>query len=317
MRKFIFWPAVLLLTLFIGGITFALLNASFPSLALPSDANTQTIVVATKDISVRRSITESDLAVREVPLGTVPENAATSIDEIVGMMATSNILHGETILMQQIAVAGEVIQQIALTIPDNKILVPIPIQSQLISVGLVKPGDHVDLFGTFVADEVNRTRLNEGGLILASAENVPETVAVLQNLEVHAIIIEPSLTETNNRNVADDEENDESGADGVFEARQQGQQSILVALDRQDSLVVNHLIETKGQLDIVLRTPDDNALAEVTNVDLFYLANRYGIELVRSDIPVMTQELFQANPGEFIFTGTEPSPDFLAAIGEQ
>lgn len=317
MRKFIFWSAALLLTLFIGGLTYVYLSSSLPGLTRQqiAAASTEPVVIAARDISLRRSITESDIAIREVPFGTVPEGAATSIEEVIGMMATSDIFGDEVILNQQIAVAGAVIQQIALTIPDNKVLVPIPLESQLVRIGLVKPGDRVDLFGTFIAEKVSPKELNEAGVILATGENIAETIAVLRDLEVHAIIIEsvllPNMTDEN-------DSESEAEQDGVFQSTVEDEQSILVALERQDSVVVKHLLNTVGQLDIALRSPDEaNEMAEVTNVDLYYLADRYGIELVRGDIPVMTEELFQANQSEFIFTGTEPSPEFLAAIDQQ
>jgi|GEM_PF-618515 len=326
MHKFTFWSTALLLTLFSGGFTYVYLSSSFPDLVQRQVAttNTEMVVVAAKNITVRRSITESDLAVREVAFGTVPDGAVTSIEEITGMMATNNIFTNEIILKQEVAVAGAVIQEIALTIPDSKVLVSIPLQTQLISIGLVKPGDHVDLFGTFVAEEISRIKLDEAGFLLASAENIAETIAVLRKLEVHAIIIEPALAEAiPANNMPDDESGNElenesdAASNGVFQSKRQGEQSILVALDRQDSIVVKHLLDTVGQLDIALRTPDDNELTEVTNVDLFYLANRYGIEIVRADLPVMSEELFEANREEFILTGTEPSPEFLAAIDQK
>lgn len=335
MRKFIFWPIVLLLTLFIGGLTFIYLNSSFSGQVQQqiAEANTQTVIVAAKEIPLRRSIVESDLTIQDVSLDVLPEGAATSMDQVVGMMATSNIFSGETILTQQLAVAGAIIQQIALTIPDNKVLVPIPIQSQLLSVGLVRPGDRVDLFGTFVAEEVLNATLEEANINLLLAENAAETIAVLRDLEVHAIIIEPSvavnLDESStdadeNNDESDEESNDESDEEsnaepdqgGVFKTKQLGEQSILVALERQDSVVVKHLLDTEGLLDIALRSPNNTELAEVTNVDIFYLADRYGIELVRGNPVVMTAELFAADPGEFVFTGSEPSPEFLDAIGE-
>lgn len=327
MRKFIFWPIVLLLTLFIGGLTFIYLNSSFSGQVQQqiAEANTQTVIVAAKEIPLRRSIVESDLTIQDVSLDVLPEGAATSMDQVVGMMATSNIFSGETILTQQLAVAGAIIQQIALTIPDNKVLVPIPIQSQLLSVGLVRPGDRVDLFGTFVAEEVLNATLEEANINLLLAENAAETIAVLRDLEVHAIIIEPSVAVNLDESSTDaDESNDESDEEsnaepdqgGVFKTKQLGEQSILVALERQDSVVVKHLLDTEGLLDIALRSPNNTELAEVTNVDIFYLADRYGIELVRGNPVVMTAELFAADPGEFVFTGSEPSPEFLDAIGE-
>lgn len=308
MRKFIFWSAVVLLALFIGGLTYAFLRSSFADQiqAQIESENVQPIVVAARDIPLRRTIIESDLVLKEVSLGAVPEGAATSIDDVVGMMATENVFNGETILMQQLAVTGEVLQQIALTIPDNRVLVSIPLESQLIRTGLIKPGDHVDLFGTFVADDVMREKLGDTSSIVASAQNAHETIAVLQDLEIHAIIIEASAVEAT-----------AAQQDGVFVASQENEQSILVALEHQDSVVVKYLSDTTGLLDIALRSPNDNQLADVTNVDLFYLADRYGIELVRGEPSVMTEELFQANPTEYILTGTEPSPEFLDAIGEK
>lgn len=308
MRKFIFWTAVVLVSTIFGGLTYVFLSSSYGNqLQAQLETNSaQSIVVAANDIPQRRTIIESDLTMREVPLAAMPEGAASSFDEVVGMMATENVVAGEIVLSQQLALTGVILQEIALTIPENKVLVPIPLQSKLISTGLVNPGDQVDLFGTFVADEAIKERLAQASPVISSVRNAHETIAVLQNLEVHAIIIERTVSEMN----TEDE-------DGIFVASQEGEQSILVALEPQDSVVVKYLLDTTGLLDIALRSPGDNQLADVTNVDLFYLADRYGIELVRGDPSSMTEELFQANPTEYVLTGTGPSPEFLDAIGEK
>lgn len=351
MLKFLLWPLSILLALSIGGLTYVYLNSSFPSQLQGQllTASTENVVVAANDITLRRSILESDLMLQEMSIGSIPEGAARSINEVTGMMATSDIFSGEAILTQQIAVAGAVIQQIALTIPDDKVLVSIPLRSQLISTGLVKPGDRVDLFGTFVVEEVlgDTIEADTNSRVLLIAENAAETVAVLRELEVHAIIIEPNLmpkrtnqgdrSNTGNRRSSEsssesssdnngidrekgDGDNDRNtrtaDPDGVFESNQLGEQAILVALDSQDSVVVNHLLDTAGMLDIVLRSPDDTQLAEVTNVDIFYIADRYGIELLRDNALIMTEDIFQANTEDFIFTDSQPSPEFLAGINK-
>ena len=69
---------------------------------------------------------------------------------------------------------------------------------------------------------------------------------------------------------------------GVFRTSDSEGQSILLAIDTQDALAIRHILDVGGELDLAVRAPGDDTIADVVAVDQFYLADRYNIELVRT-----------------------------------
>ena len=56
----------------------------------------------------------------------------------------------------------------------------------------------------------------------------------------------------------------------------------MLAIDTQDALAIRHILDVGGELDLAVRAPGDDTVANVVAVDQFYLAERYDIKLVRS-----------------------------------
>ena len=59
---------------------------------------------------------------------------------------------------------------------------------------------------------------------------------------------------------------------------------MLLALDTQDALTVRHILDDGGLLDLAVRGPEDDSVADTVVVDQYYLAERYQIELSRGEI---------------------------------
>ena len=83
-----------------------------------------------------------------MPVDTIPEGAATVVDQVLGKMSTVDMFAGEPVLMQQLVTPDIVTQQVALSIPQGKIVTAVPTESKLISNRLVRPGDTIDLLAT-------------------------------------------------------------------------------------------------------------------------------------------------------------------------
>lgn len=263
----IWWLSALILAGLAGVLTFRLLTTASPmALNAAEHTETQLVVVAASDIPFRRSITEEDLVVRKFPVESVPEGAALSVEQVIGKMSTVDLFAGEPVIIQQLVTPGIVTSQLALSIPDSKTVMAVPTGSELIGNRLVRPGDQIDLLGTF---EMN---MNAGN----SPASMLESVALLQGLEVHAIILPVKVDDRNPVSTKSSEEpqDDESG---VFRTFNQLGQSVLLAVDVQDALVIRHVLDAGGTVDLVLRAPEDDSLTETVPVDQNYLADRYRI----------------------------------------
>ena len=262
---FIWWIGALVFAGLAGILTLSLLRQSVPT---TENVNTRPVVVAVVDVPFRRSIGETEIAIRELPIESIPEGAATTLDQVVGKMSTVDIFANEPFLVQQLVTPEIVTQQVALTVPKGKIVTAVPTTSRLVSNRLVRPGDHIDLLATF---EVEVIRDQGGG-------PMPTSVGLLQDLEVYAIILpvanlDEGADAVNGRNEG-----------GVFRTPDAEGQSILLAIDTQDALAIRHILDVGGELDLAVRAPGDDTLADVVAVDQFYLADRYNIELRRTGL---------------------------------
>ena len=265
----LWWVSAIVFALLAGILTYGLLSNSgaVASSGLQPSANTRPVVVAVLDIPFRRSIAESELEIRELPVDSIPEGAAESIDQVVGKMATADIFASEPLLMQQLVTPDIVTQQVALSIPKGKIVTSVPTKSELITNRLVRPGDHIDLMATFDVEVIRQQ----------GSSPMPESISLLQNLDVHAIILP--------KEILDAQGGDAASEGGVFRTPdEKGEQSVLLAVDPQDALAIRHILDVGGKLDLALRAPGDDTSSDPVVVDQFYLADRYQIELVRGNL---------------------------------
>ena len=260
----LWWLGALIFAGLAGMLTFGLLQQKAP--VNGKNLNTQPVVVAVVDIPFRRSVSESEVAIRDLPIESIPEGTATTLDQVVGKMSTVDVFANQPLLVQQMVTPDVVTQQVALSVPKGKIVTAVPTESKLIANRLIRPGDNIDLLATF---ELEVMREQGGG-------PMPASVGLLQNLEVHAII----LPVANIDEGADAVKGNNEG--GVFRTADEEGQSVLLAVDPQDALTIRHILDVGGQLDLALRGPGDDSTVEVQPVDQFYLADRYNIDLVRN-----------------------------------
>lgn len=261
------WISTLVLAGVAGLLTFQLLSSTAPVAAEgtpEAQGETQLVVVAATNIPFRRSISESELVVRRFPIESVPNGVALTTEQVIGKMSVVDIVAGEPIIIQQLVTPDIVTAQLALSIPSGKAVLAVPTGSELISNRLVRPGDHIDLLGSFEID------------METSTDTMLESVALMQNLEVHAIIL-PVTLKNGSQSSKPATEEEEIETSGVFHTVNQTGQSILLAVDTQDALVVRHVLDSGGVVDLILRAPADESLVETVPVDQNYLADRYRI----------------------------------------
>jgi pilus assembly protein CpaB len=260
----IWWIGAFVLAALAGILTYGLLTSSMPaSAAGGTPENTIAVVVAATDIPFRRSIREEDLTTRNLPVDSVPEGAAITLDQVVGKMSTVDLFANEPMLIQQLVTPDVVTQQVALSVPDGKIVMAVPTQSELISNGLIRPGDFIDMMATFEVEITKR----------GAQEHDPKTVSILEALEIHAIILPGTDVEESAKDAAT-----QTKEGGVFHASD-AVQSVLLAIDLQDAMTVRHILDVGGSLDLALRPTGDESLPNTEVVDERYLADRYNIDL--------------------------------------
>jgi pilus assembly protein CpaB len=246
------WIAAgVVLALIAGVLAFlAILRAS--STAVPGEPRVPTVdvVVAARSMRVRELIEPGSVELRQAPADIVPDTALREVGEALGQITLVPLASGEMILTSHVispTIKGE---QIAFIMDPSKVAMAFPADDLMSSNNLLQPGDHVDVL--FSIDVKARDK-DSGGLVTFNA---------LQNLEI-ATVVKPRDIDTTAAEEA-----------GVRALRPL---AIVFALDPQDALVLKHLRDMGGTVDIVLRAPEAEEQFETQPVHINYVLDRYAI----------------------------------------
>ena len=231
------------------------------------------VVVAAQAVKVRSPLTEKDVVIRRMPVNAVPEGALRDVQSAVGKATMTDLYPGETILQQRLAdpnvKSGD--GRMALMVAANEVLMAFPAADLMSKVGVLKPGDHVDMLFSMKVP-TNRS------LGVAGAGAKDEELATfngLPNVVLSAIVAGSAPA---------------SGSGG-----QSNPQAILLAVSPQDALVLKFVKDAGGSLDMVLRAPGAEQPVATEPVDVDYLIRRYRIStedylIQRNNVPTEAKE---------------------------
>jgi pilus assembly protein CpaB len=261
LRGVIWLVAGVVLALLAGIVAFSALNRVAEQAAVDQGVLEPrlSVVVASRSVPVRSVLTLEDLQVAEIPASTVPVDALNSMDDAIGRLTTTDLVAGEPLLAQRLVdpnvVAGD--GRTAVYLVDGQLLLALPAQDLLSRVGVIKPGDFVDIAATLTFPADRGIGAAEGG------DDEQSTFFLLQNVPVVGATgrVAPP------QNVAD-------GAAAVADDRPD---TLLVTVSPQDALALKYAVDAGGTLDILLRPPGVTRPFLADPVDVDYLINRYRI----------------------------------------
>ena len=210
------------------------------------------VVVASRFLAVREVIQSSDVEVRPAPVDIVPENAIRTVDEVVGLLTLTSLSPGEMILTSDIISPTVKEALVAFTMDKDKVAMAFPADDLMSRNNLLKPGDHVDVLFSI---EIKAKEQDSGGLVTFNA---------LQNLEVAAVVQARDL---------------ETKAKTEASVKAQAPLAVVFALDPQDALILKHLQDMGGTVDILLRAPEAKERFSTQSVDMNYLIDRYQLRI--------------------------------------
>jgi len=249
------------------GVVFALIAGALAFVFILRMSQIQTatvqtpdveVVFATRFLEVRQLIGGGDVEVRTAPADVVPENAIRDPKEVVGQLTLVPLSPGEMILRTHVISPTISGAQVAYTMDEDQVAMAFPAEDLMSANYLLKAGDHVDvLFSIEVA-------------VLDEDDGELMTFDALQNLEVAAVVKPRGLDSS-------------SASDtGLRDTRPA---AIIFALDPQDALVLKHLKDIGGMVDIVLRAPEAEGRFSTQPVHEDYLIDRYELR-----VPIWSQE---------------------------
>ena len=122
------------------------------------------IFVAVKDLSHAEKISAENIKLEKWPKSRVPEGALVKLEQVEGMFTKQNIFQNEPILERKIAASRD---SFSTGVPPGYRIFDI-----VGAASYIKPGDHVDILGTFKVGGRNA---------------VPESHTVMRNVKIHGI----------------------------------------------------------------------------------------------------------------------------------
>ncbi|HUW14710.1 MAG TPA: Flp pilus assembly protein CpaB [Anaerolineae bacterium] len=270
LRGCLWLTAGLVVAVLAGGVAFITLQRAAVPVTTGQMASVPgvPVVVSIGPVPVRALLTAEDLEVREVPVNAAPQGAIRELDDAIGKITLVDLYAGEVILQQRL-VDPDIITadgRLALVVAEDEVLMAFPAQDLMSTIGVLKPGDQVDLLFSlqFPAGRGLELPLEEepaegeaaaaGGSTQSNKEE-QFTFNLLQNVTIASVVYQESAT---------------GGATGNARA-------LLFTVSPQDALLLKYARDAGGIVDIVLRSPGTERPFATQPVDMDYMIRRFRI----------------------------------------
>ncbi|MCL6638089.1 MAG: Flp pilus assembly protein CpaB [Firmicutes bacterium] len=107
------------------------------------------VVTARQRIPAKTRITDQMIELADIPARFVNEQAAVDVKEVAGKIARTEILPGEQVLRERLAKDKEAADGLSFMLQPGRRAVTVAVNEVSGLAGLVRPGDRVDVLGTF------------------------------------------------------------------------------------------------------------------------------------------------------------------------
>ena len=250
--------------------------------ATQAPAVTIPVVVARRGLPTRSLLLASDLTTVNIPVEYAPLTAVSDLETVVGKITMIAMAPGEILMGHHLADPTNISRNLPFIIEDDQVVMAFPATDLMSQVNVLQAGDRVDIL---VSVEVPVLPEEAGALLSGdaqAAETQPEdrlfTFNALGRVTIQAIVVEvapPARTGTTAGNAARTVAGATPEPTATPGPSDITSYAILVALDPQDALVLKHLKDSGGMIDIVLRSPTANQAFDLDPVSPEYLKDRY------------------------------------------
>ena len=200
------------------------------------------VLVAQKDIPSQTIITQSDLAIREVPVDYVQPSVAIYLEDVVGWISSVPINAGEQILKTMLLPPGKIGKSLSEITPGGKRAITVSVDNSSNIVDLIKPGDHVDIL-VFIAPPAETVKTT-GTQDAKGANATLRLVPLFQSVEVLAVggktVAPSSMSKTTEKT-------------GGLST---GQGTVTFALSPQEAILLS-FVQEHGKIKLSLRSSND------------------------------------------------------------
>lgn len=283
MRGCVWLAAGLIVALLAGFAAYVTLNRAATVRGGGAAAGPQvSVVVAARAVAVRSQLTAQDVQLKQLPVELVPQGALREVNQATGRITLVDLYPGEVLLEQRLVNPNMVTAngRYALVMAADQVLMAFPAEDLMSRVGVLKPGDRVDLLFS-LEFPVNRSvaALGVEGGGGGGGEEELATFNLLQNVTIAAIVAQrPAATTRTTIGVGGSPTpTPQPGATAQPVAPQTPPEALLLTVSPQDALLLKYALDAGGKVDIVLRAPGAEQPFEVEPVDIDYVINKFRI----------------------------------------
>jgi len=197
------------------------------------------ILVAGKDIPPQVPITPTDLLIKEIPVEYIQPGAVSSLDEVIGQIASAPIAAGEQVLKTKLLPPGKIGKSLSEITPAGKRAVNVSVDNMVGIANLIRPGDYVDVLA-LIAIPGSATQAT------SAQSSTPRLISLFQNVEVLAVggeFVAPS-------EISSTAKKEQLKAAGAASG------TITLALSPQEAVLLS-FVQEHGKIKLTLRSSED------------------------------------------------------------
>ncbi len=252
----------------------------------PVPPMTEEVLVTTHDIPIQTLLTRDDITVVDVPVEFASPNSLRDIESAVGKITKIPLVSGEILMRHHLADPTNIQGDVAFVIEDDQVLMAFPAEDLMSQINILQPGDLIDILVSLKQPVLpGQVGFSDATGEEERPEDVLFTFNALQRVTISAIVVEITPSRQTSSSTATGARSAE--AEGTPqptptpEPSQIEPQAVLIALSPQDALILKHLKDAGGIVDIVLRAPTSNQIFELNPVMPEYLRDRYDLVITR------------------------------------
>ncbi|MDD5465662.1 MAG: Flp pilus assembly protein CpaB [Candidatus Omnitrophica bacterium] len=206
------------------------------------------VLVAKREIPVQTPITAEDLTFKQVPVEYIQPGAVTSLEQVIGQIASGPIGAEEQILSTKLLPPGNVGKTLSEITPEGKRAVTVSVDNLSSIAGLLKPGDYVDIFALIALPKKATPQAKE--------EPGPRLISLFQGIQVLAMGNELVISKNKTK---------ESSTAAAA-------QTVTFALTPQEAALLS-FVQEHGKIKLALRSSQDTKVEAVAPADWDALLN--------------------------------------------
>ncbi len=207
------------------------------------------VLVAGKDIPPRVPITSADLLIKEIPVEYIQPGVVSSLDEVIGQIASAHIAAGEQILKTKLLPPGKIGKSLSEITPAGKRAVNVSVDNMASIANLIRPGDYVDVLALIALPQTTAQATS-------AKSSEPRLISLFQNVEVLAVggeFVAPS-------------EISSTAKKEQTKAISAGSGTVTLALSPQEAALFS-FVQEHGKIKLTLRSSEDTQKEAIKPAD--------------------------------------------------